>query len=147
MDKPTATGKVSPKPKKRIIPRHVSAFHGGTFVVKKERLKRWEQDVLIHFGAPVKYRVIKLSSHGYPKADPNGKPITWISNFGIIDGRGHYVDGVKYTLILPALPANQVYVNYDKGQVIELVPVQTAQPTQVVLVELASGDPPIGIRT
>lgn len=142
----TTPAKVPPKPKKRHIPRQVSAFHGRTFVVKKDPGKSAEQDVVIQFPGPVRYRVIKLSTQGYPKANANGKPITWISNFGIVDAKRHYVNGVKYTLVLPALPGDQVYVNYDNGQVIDLVSVQTLQPTQVVLVELTSGDPPIGIR-
>ncbi len=141
-----APGKVPSKPRKRIIPRQVRAFHDGSFVVKKDPHKPSEQDLLIHFGGKVKVRVIKLSSQGYPKTDPNGKPITWISNFGIVDWRGRYVDGMRYTLVLPALPAAAVYVNYDNGAVKDLVPVQTAQPTQVVLIELTAGDPPIGIR-
>src|SRR5512143_1390695 len=134
------------QPKKRIIPRQVHAFHGTTFVVKKDPGKRFEQDLVLHFGHEVPYRVIKLSTRGYPKVNANGRPITWINNFGIVDGKGKYVDGVKYTLILPALPKTSVYVNYEDGKVKDLVPVPIKKLTQVVLVELTFGDPPIGIR-
>src|SRR5512146_1676229 len=92
-----AKGKVGPR--KHKIPRQVHAFHGMFFVVKKDPRKRSEQDVLLHFGSAVHCHVIKLGTNGYPKADALGRPITWISNFGIVDWKGRYIDGLKYTLV------------------------------------------------
>jgi hypothetical protein len=134
------------KARKHIIPRRVRAFHQALFVVDRDRDNKHAQDLVIHFGREVPYRVVKLDTHGLPRKAPGGKPIHWIGNFGIVDDKGRYVDGVPYTLLLPALPENKVYVTYEQGQVHLLHLCPMIGPSQFVLAELALGDPPVGIK-
>ncbi len=143
--------KAPPGLTKRIIPRQVRSFHNTVFVVGKAPESQVEQDVPIHFGCQVPYRVVKLGTRNLPRTDPKGNRITWINNFGVMDSKGNYVNGVKYTVLLPALPGNQVYVTCIDGQVQDLVEAVAKPadfpPTQTIQVEFTRGDPPIGIRS
>ncbi len=151
METQTVPEKAPPGLKKRIIPRQVRSFHNTVFVVGKAPESQVEQDLPIHFGCEVPYRVVKLGTRNLPRADSKGNRITWINNFGVMDSKGNYVDGVKYTVLLPALPGKQVYVTYLDGQVQDLMGV-VAQPVEsppahMIQVEFTRGDPPIGIRS
>jgi len=73
-----------------------------------------EQDVLLDFGMTVNYQVVKLAIADLPPEDTDGKKITWINNWGVIDTSGNYVESVNYTVFLPAR-ANATFVYYDRG--------------------------------
>jgi hypothetical protein len=138
--------KIPKIPKKHIMPWYVRSFHHTIFVVGKDKHNKDEQDVVLHFGEKLSHRVVKLNTRGLPHKSRAGNRITWINNFGIVDRRGNYVDGVPYTLILPALPSEMVYVTYQKGEVRLLHLCAMAEPSRFVLAELAVGDPPVGAR-
>ncbi len=111
-----------------------------------------EQQVILDFGGRVNYKVVKLSSlTGLPPQDdgPEKKPITWISNFGVMDPAGNdYLPQVNYTVFMPATHPGQTFVHNDKtGLHTSKVPKSTGSKPQkdnMLQVDFSTGDPGIG---
>ncbi len=115
-------------------------------IFRVEKVATTEEDILVHFGHPVEYHVVKLSTQDLPRS----LKIRWINNFGVVDAKGNYVENVKYTVFMPPIPKNWKFVYYEKGQLKED---KTARwkgnrPARngMVQVDFTRGDPGIGIR-
>ncbi len=100
--------------KKRII-EEVHGWHGTIFKVEKDPKSRSQKDILVHFGHPVRYHVVKLGLENLPAVDSQGKRIVWFNNFGVVDSRGRFVKRVKYTVFLPALRRGAAFICYEDG--------------------------------
>jgi hypothetical protein len=98
--------------KKRIVRGKVKSEDHRFFTVSG--VGRNEERVVLDFGHPVKYRVVKLSIRGLPLADGRGKKITWINNFGVKGASGRYAKRVRYTLFLRGRPG-KTFVYYGAG--------------------------------
>ncbi len=134
---------------KRIIDGKVRAWHHKIFTV--EMVDTSEQELIIHFGHSVNYRVVKLDFSNLPSEDDQHRKITWFNNFAIQDASGtKYLKNVNYTLFLPKLREDQVFVYYANGLLKEgKTPKRTGtkQPRHdMIQVDLNAGDPGIGCR-
>ncbi len=130
-------------PKERIIRGKVRSWDQTVFLVGKAGPS--EKEVLVYFGRKVPYRVVKLSKEHLPRTDKNGKKITWLSNFGVINkSNERFVAHVKYAILLPPPPKNKVYVYYEAGVLKDYVYPESLPP--VAVLEFTTGDPGIGIR-
>ena len=99
---------------KHIIKDKVKPWRQTTFRLGKGAGS--EQEVVLHFGRRVKYQVVKLSTSDLPPRDRDGKKITWINNFGVMDSKGKYVESVNYTVFLPAPKSKTAtFVYHDHG--------------------------------
>lgn len=134
---------------KHMIKDKVKPWRQTTFRVWREA--RSEQEVVLHFGRKVEYRVVKLSVKDLPPEDKDGTKITWINNFGVIGSRGNYVEGVKYTVFLPAPKSkNATFVYHDhRGLHSDKTPkYKGSKPARsgMVQVDFSTGDPGAGWR-
>lgn len=88
---------------------------------QEHRIKRdegtTEQEIFILFDKVVDYVVEKLNITDLPDTnDDDGKRVTWFVNFQVLDApspQGKPVNGVKYRMLFPALPAGHRLVIYD----------------------------------
>ncbi len=131
-------------PQKRIVAGKVRTLDHKTF--KVERGSGGEEDVLLHFGRVVDYRVVKLSTKGLPAALGRNK-IHWLSNFGVLDAHGEYLREVHYTAFL-CVPRGARLLYYDrkgfhkaKGQMRDRA---KGGGKEIVQIELETGDPAVG---
>ncbi len=135
---------------KCVIDGKVRAWHQKIFTV--EAVESSEAKILLHFGRRVGYRVVKLDLSDLPAEDSEHRKITWLNNFAIQDASGKaYRKNVRYTLFLPKLPADQVFVYYADGQLVDKKTpkrIGTKRPrSHMVQVELTAGDPGVGCRS
>lgn len=90
----------------------VEPWHHEFFKIRKTTST--EQEVMLHFGRRVSYKVVKLSTKGLPAKGRDKKAIRWINNWGVQDSKGKYVKKVRYTLFLrPARSKKEVFVYKD----------------------------------
>lgn len=131
---------------KRVIKGKVKAWRQTIFRVGPVAAS--EREVLIHFGRPVKYQVVKLDVRDLPRKDVDKKKIWWINNFAVVTSSGRPVRKVHYTVFLPSLPKGSRFVYYEHGR---LKHNKTPKPSgtkwprpHMVQVDFDSGDPGIG---
>ncbi len=134
---------------KCVIDGKVRAWHHKIFTI--ETADASQRELVVHFGHRVDYRVVKLDFSDLPTEDDQHRKITWFNNFAIQDGSGKkYLKNVPYTLFLPRLREDQVFVYYADGLLKEgKKPKRTGtKPPRphMVQVDLNSGDPGIGCR-
>ncbi len=99
---------------KHIIQGKVRTRDHKIFAVQKVAAS--EQDILLDFGSSVNYQVVKLNVEDLPSEDTDGKKITWINNWGIMDSSGNYVESVNYTVFLsPPATENASFIYQDQG--------------------------------
>jgi hypothetical protein len=117
-------------------------------IFKVRKAAPGEQEILLHFGRPVHYDVIKLSSTGLPGRTRDGKKIHWINNWKIKDLKGRVVGKVRYTVFVRAPKKRVGFVSYDRRG---LHPVQTPRyrgskrpRAGFVQIDFTTGDPAIG---
>ncbi len=129
---------------KNIIENKVVTQDNIEFTV--ETVAGSEEDILVVFANAVSYKVVKLNVADLPPND-NGKKITWINNFGVMDKNGNkYVDQVSYTVFLPP-KANGRFIYHDKdGLKKNKTPGPGNRPDRPgwVKVEFDTGDPGVG---
>jgi hypothetical protein len=130
---------------KNIIQGSVSTTDNIVFTV--QGVAASEQDILLDFGRPVSYRVVKLDVHDLPLNDTDYKKITWVNNFGVMDASGNYVEGVTYTVFLPA-GGSAKFVHHDKaGLKHDKTPAAKGSKharSGMVQVDFTTGDPGVG---
>jgi len=97
---------------KRVIPGNVRTIDHKTFRIEKGAGAA--EDVLLHFGREVDYRVVKLSTKGLPQTFGR-KKIHWLSYFGILNARGEYMREVHYTAFLCVPRGAKILVYDHKG--------------------------------
>jgi hypothetical protein len=129
---------------KHIDPKKVKSWRSTIFTVPPPAKK-----VLLYFGRPVRYKVVKLDLKDLPARDRNGKKITWVNNWGVMSASGGYVENVRYTVFLPAPPRkNAQFVYRDrKGLHRDKTPKYRGRKsprTGMVQVEFTTGDPGAG---
>ncbi len=131
-------------PPKVVIPGKVRTLDHKTF--KVERAAAGEEDVLIHFGRAVNYKVVKLSTKSLPRTFGREK-IHWLSNFGVQDADGEYMPDVHYTAFL-CVPRGARLIYFDrkgfhrpKGQMRDL---GKGGGKEIVQIEFETGDPGVG---
>ncbi len=95
---------------KIVIPGKVRTLDHKTF--KVEKATGAEEDVLLHFGRAVEYKVVKLSTKGLPHTFGR-KKIHWLNCFGIRDASGEYMREVHYTAFV-CVPRGTAVVYYDR---------------------------------
>ncbi len=135
---------------KCIIDGKVRSWHHKIFTI--ETAGESEQEIVVHFGQRVDYRVVKLDFSDLPGEDDKHRKITWFNNFAIQDSSGRkYMKNVHYTVFVPKLSKDQVFVYYANGQLKEgkkPTRVGTKPPRRhMVQVELNAGDPGVGCRS
>ena len=134
---------------KTIIENKVSTQDNKEFTI--QAVANSEQDILVVFDNVVDYTVVKLDIADLPSTDPpddkNGKKITWVNNFGIMNKNGtKYLDQVNYTVFLPP-KANGHFIYHAKGALKkDKTPAPGNRPDKPgwVKVEFDTGDPAIG---
>ncbi len=99
---------------KHRIEGKVRAWHHMVFKVQK--VAAGEEEVVLHFGHPVKHDVVKLDVKDLPLKDRDGTKIHWINNFAVVDAKGKYMDKVDYTLFLKARKRAH-FVYYEHGRI------------------------------
>jgi hypothetical protein len=131
---------------KRVIQGNSEKLNKKEFRAKKHPDKKDEQDIFIIFQTEVEHVIEKLSTDELP-AIIDGKPVTWINNFWVKDTAGNYVNGVKYSVLLPPLPAGAQLVYHDgnklsyfTGQIKDRV----YNKKNLKEIEFSIGDPAIG---
>ncbi len=107
----TRKAKRAAPPKKHVIPGKVHNWANRIFTVDK--VGPSEQNVVIQFNHRVHYNVVKLDVRDLPPTDASGHKIVWITNFAVVDARGHFLKRVHYTLFLPELPKRAHFVYFD----------------------------------
>lgn len=105
-----------------------------------------EQEIVVHFGHRVKYRVVKLTTKDLPPRDKDGKKIKWVNNYGVIDASGNYVRSVLYTVfLLRPLRKSAHFVYWERGRLKrDKEPRRTgSKPPRdgMLQVDFSSGDP------
>lgn len=132
---------------KHIVKAEFSPWRQITFRIPKGAPD--EQEIVLHFGRRVRYQMVKLSTSGLPSRTPQGKKIRWISNWGIVDSRGKYVEHVRYTVFLRKFGKKQNFVYYYGGRLRwDKVPkYKGSKPPRPgwVQVDFEIGDPPGGL--
>ncbi len=134
---------------KCIIDGKVRSWQHKIFTV--EAVDPSEQELVIHFGHRVDYRVVKLDLSDLPAEDDQHRKITWFNNFAIQDDSGSkFRKNVHYTVFLPRLSKNQEFVYYANGRLKKgKTPTRlgTKRPRRhMVQVDLSSEDPGVGCR-
>lgn len=135
---------------KCVIDGKTRGWHHKIFTV--EAVADSEKEIVLHFGQRVNYRVVKLDLSDLPSEDGEHRQITWLNNFAVQDASGHkYMKNVRYTVFLPRLPEDQVFVYYANGELVDKkVPKRrgTKRPrSHMVQVDLSAGDPGVGCRS
>jgi hypothetical protein len=131
---------------KNIIQNKVVTEDNIEFTVQK--VAGSEEDILIVFAGVVDHKVVKLdvADPDLPRTD-NGKKITWINDFGIMDKDGNeYLDQVSYSIFLPPR-ANGQFIYQDRGGLKKnKTPGPGNRPDKPgwVKVEFDTGDPAVG---
>ncbi len=98
--------------KKQVIPGGVRTLDHKTFRIEKG--EGAAEDVLLHFGREVNYRVVKLSTKGLPRTLGRRK-IHWLTYFGVRGADGEYMREVHYTAFLCVPPGAKILVYDHKG--------------------------------
>ncbi len=134
---------------KCIIDGKVRAWQHKIFTV--EAVGDSEQEIVVHFGRRVDYRVVKLDLSDLPTEDDRHRTITWFGNFGVQHHSGKkYLKNVHYTIYLPRLPDNKVFVYYANGKLKQdKTPKRTGTKRprpHMVQIDLDAGDPGVGCR-
>ena len=130
---------------KHIIKGKVQNWDRKIFTI--EKVAPSEQGIVLQFGRPVRFRVVKLSLEGLPRKDEHGRKITWINNFAVLSSPRHYPKR-HYTVFLPKPPKKAAFVYYDdRGLHRDKKPkVKGSKPEQpsMLQVDFRKGDPGIG---
>ena len=133
---------------KHVIKGKVQAWRRTIFRVAPVAAS--EQEIVIHFGHPVKYQVVKLDVKDLPPTDFDKKKIRWINNFAVVSADSSSLGKVRYTVFLPALPKNSSFVYYEHGRLKHnKTPKSKGSKwprSHMVQVDFDSGDPGIGCR-
>jgi hypothetical protein len=131
---------------KHIVPKKVKSWRKTIFTVAPPAKK-----VVLHFGRPVRYEVVKLDLKDLPPRDRKGKKIAWVNNWGVMSSPDRYVENVRYTVFLPPPPPsrkNAQFVYRDrKGLHYDKTPKykgKKAPRTGMLQVEFDTGDPATG---
>ncbi len=98
--------------KKQVIPGKVRTLDHKTFKIEKG--DGAAEDVLLHFGRAVDYRVVKLSTKGLPRTLGRRK-LHWLSYFGVRDAHGEFMREVHYTAFLCVPRGANILVYDHKG--------------------------------
>ncbi len=130
---------------KHIIAGKVQTSDNQVFTV--QGVGSSEQDVILDFGSPVSYQVVKLDVADLPPQASDKKNITWINNFGVQDSNGNYLPSVNYTVFLPARAHATFVYDDQRGLHQDKTPGERgSKPPRpgMVQVDLTTGDPGIG---
>ena len=134
---------------KHIVQKKVKSWRNTIFTILPAG--RGEKKVMLHFGRPTRYKVVKLEVKDLPPRDKKRKKITWMNNWGVMSASGRYVESVKYTVFLPPPPRKNAQLVYHdrKGLHEDKTPKyrgKKAPRAGMVQVEFTTGDPGVGYR-
>ncbi len=131
---------------KRSVPRHPDKKQVDTSkvttrdhrVFRVPKHGKGEIDVLLAFSRPVDYQVVKLKTKSLPPRY-GGRPITWLSAFGVKGGDRQFMKDVHFTAFF-CVPSGRHLIRFEHGKL-------AAKPHPgkgIMYMEFESGDPAIG---